>query len=98
MAVALLADSYSHLQALPGWILAVAMLISAALLMGCLTPLAAMSALAFHGLVWLAFGTDSLSVPAMISLDAIALALIGPGAYSIDGRRFGPREVILPPP
>ena len=30
-------------------------------------------------------------------LDALALVLIGPGAYSIDARRFGRRLVVLPP-
>jgi uncharacterized membrane protein YphA (DoxX/SURF4 family) len=29
---------------------------------------------------------------------ALALALTGPGAYSVDARRFGRREIILPAP
>jgi uncharacterized membrane protein YphA (DoxX/SURF4 family) len=29
---------------------------------------------------------------------ALAVALVGPGAYSIDGRLFGPRKIVLPPP
>jgi hypothetical protein len=28
---------------------------------------------------------------------AIALALLGPGAFSIDARRFGRREIVIPP-
>jgi uncharacterized membrane protein YphA (DoxX/SURF4 family) len=28
---------------------------------------------------------------------AIALVLLGPGAYSIDARRFGRREIVIPP-
>jgi hypothetical protein len=34
---------------------------------------------------------------AIAILNALALALIGPGAYSIDARRFGRRIVVLPP-
>jgi hypothetical protein len=34
----------------------------------------------------------------VLSLDALALALLGPGAYSVDSRRFGRRLVVLPPP
>jgi len=27
----------------------------------------------------------------------IALALLGPGAFSLDGRLFGRREIVIPP-
>jgi len=33
----------------------------------------------------------------LLGLTAIALALLGPGAYSIDGRRFGRRLIVFPP-
>lgn len=33
----------------------------------------------------------------LFSLNAIALALLGPGAYSIDARRFGRRLIVFPP-
>ncbi len=29
---------------------------------------------------------------------ALAIALVGPGAYSIDGRLFGPRKIVIQPP
>jgi uncharacterized membrane protein YphA (DoxX/SURF4 family) len=29
---------------------------------------------------------------------AVALALLGPGAFSLDGRLFGRREIVIPPP
>jgi uncharacterized membrane protein YphA (DoxX/SURF4 family) len=29
---------------------------------------------------------------------ALAVAMVGPGAYSIDGRLFGPRKIVIPPP
>jgi hypothetical protein len=28
---------------------------------------------------------------------ATALGLLGPGAYSLDGRLFGRREIVIPP-
>jgi hypothetical protein len=33
----------------------------------------------------------------MATLSALALVMLGPGAYSIDARRFGRRVVVLPP-
>jgi hypothetical protein len=53
-----------------------------------------------HALVWLALGSgvEAGAVTIVLSLDALALALLGPGAYSLDSRRFGRRLVVLPPP
>jgi hypothetical protein len=36
-------------------------------------------------------------VEAIIGLDALALALVGPGAYSVDSYLFGRRLIVLPP-
>jgi len=33
----------------------------------------------------------------MICFDALALALLGPGAYSLDAYRYGRRLITLPP-
>jgi hypothetical protein len=30
-------------------------------------------------------------------ITAAALALLGPGAFSLDGRLFGRREIVIPP-
>ena len=43
-------------------------------------------------------GGVSVGPTALVCLDALALALMGPGAYSIDSYRFGRRVVVLPPP
>ena len=96
--IALLADSYTHRQSLPGWAHAAVILVSLVLSAGYLTPIMALAGLGFHGIVWLAFGPGSPAEVAATLLDAVALALVGPGAYSIDSRRFGRRVVVLPSP
>jgi len=95
--LALLLTDYGHRHMLPGWIHGVAILISVALSVGCLTPIAAAAALVFNGLLWFGAGVDSAAEAVIFALDAIALAFIGPGAYSIDAYRFGRRLVVLPP-
>ncbi|MBB6093981.1 putative membrane protein YphA (DoxX/SURF4 family) [Povalibacter uvarum] len=97
VAAALLLESHGHRQALPGWIHAAAVLISLAVFAGYLTPIVAAAALAYHAAIWFAFDIDSVAVAITFSLDALALALLGPGAYSVDARRFGRRLVVLPP-
>jgi hypothetical protein len=97
VALALLADNYNHRQDLSGWEQAAAILISVALALGCLTPIVASMTLVFHVLIWWRLGVDSTVVAAIVCLDAIALTLLGPGAYSVDSYRFGRRVVVLPP-
>jgi uncharacterized membrane protein YphA (DoxX/SURF4 family) len=68
-----------------------------ALCAGYLTPVAAAMAILFHALVWPLQGFDSVLVGSIVLMDALALALMGPGAYSMDSYRFGRRVVVLPP-
>ena len=75
-----------------------------ALVVGLLTPVAAvaigLTAICTQ-LSWLpssaadVFGT----VPSTILVEVVAIALVltGPGAWSIDARRFGFREIAIPP-
>ena len=99
VAVALLLNAYVHRGALPGWIHGIAILISLVVSVGYLTPIAAAAALACHVLVWLEVGAeaDVVVVALVPAIDALALALLGPGAYSLDSRRYGRRVVVLPP-
>jgi hypothetical protein len=99
VAIALLLDNYAHRDVLHGWAHAAAILISLVISVGYLTPVVAGAALALHAFVWLAsgFSVDGAAVAVILSLDAVALALLGPGAYSLDSRRFGRRLVVLPP-
>lgn len=96
-ALALLLTDRGHQHVLPGWVHAVVIVVSVTLSVGYLTPIAAAAALAFHALLWLGVGVDSAAVAIIFALDAIALALLGPGAYSIDSYRFGRRRVVLAP-
>jgi uncharacterized membrane protein YphA (DoxX/SURF4 family) len=67
------------------------------LLVGSWTPILAVLGLLFHAGMWFEFGLDGVTVASIVSLDAVALALLGPGAYSLDSYRFGRRVVLLPP-
>jgi len=99
VAIALLLDDYGHREALANWVHAPVILVSLVISVGYLTPIAAASALACHAFIWLAGGADlGAAVTAVVfALNALALALLGPGAYSLDARRFGRRLVVLPP-
>lgn len=62
---------------------------------GWLTPVACLLALATQ-LAALVAGLQVVSVSVGM-LDALALGVLGPGAYSIDAYRFGRRTLIWPP-
>ena len=96
VAIAVVVSSYG--QDLPGWVQATAILVAVGLVAGYLTPIVAMAALVVQGFVWSNLGLETATWMAVVSLDAIALALVGPGAYSVDGYLFGRRVVVLPPP
>lgn len=62
---------------------------------GALTPLAAALACAVPALaLWQ--GTSAAGNALLAALPALALALLGPGAYSLDARCFGRRLLVLP--
>jgi len=95
VAIALLLEGYGHRQ--PGWIHAAAILLSITLFAGYVTPIGAALGLLFHGLIWLTSGGGSAANVGIVSLDITALALLGPGAYSVDASLFGRRIIVLPP-
>jgi len=97
VAIGLLIEVFADRQGLSGWTSGAAMLLSMALLAGYLTPIAAVSGLLFHGLIGLRLGVHNVAVEIAVSLDLIALACVGPGAYSVDAFRLGRRVVVLPP-
>jgi uncharacterized membrane protein YphA (DoxX/SURF4 family) len=97
VSIALLLESLVGHHGLPAWITGASLLAAAALCIGFLTPIAAGVALALHALIWSTMQACDAGAVVVISLDAVALAVLGPGAYSIDSRRFGRHVVVLPP-
>ncbi|MDR6674900.1 hypothetical protein [Xanthomonas sp. 1678] len=78
----------------PPWRLA-AMALALLAAAGALTPLVAVLACAVPGLaLW--HGTAAAGSALLAALPALALALLGPGAYSLDARCFGRRLLVLP--
>ena len=82
---------------LPGWLRGATVLVSIPPFAGFLTPIAAALGLLLHGAIWLGFGASSPAAANIVPLDVVALALLGPGGYSVDALRFGRRVVVLPP-
>lgn len=97
VAFALLFALHDAPEGLSNWTYGVAVLLSVTLCAGFLTPLAAFVALASTALLWAKSGVGDVGFVAIASIDALALALLGPGAYSIDARWFGRRVVVMPP-
>jgi uncharacterized membrane protein YphA (DoxX/SURF4 family) len=109
LAVALLEQGRFYLQGADGakvnWLIGLSALASGALLLiGFLTPIA--GAVAGLGTVALGFSllppcTPTIfdSKPAVVFAVAILLGIVvlGPGAFSLDARMFGRREIIIPP-
>lgn len=76
-----------------------ALLVAAALIVGLLTPCAA--ALVAVGVLLSARGVAPIMVmhdglaQGLMLIDAVALVLLGPGAFSVDARLFGRREILI---
>jgi uncharacterized membrane protein YphA (DoxX/SURF4 family) len=79
------------------WIVALLAVSSGALLLaGLMTPIAG----AVAGLTGIVAGVGSMPLDvaraALVASAAGAIVLLGPGAFSIDARLFGRREIIIP--
>jgi hypothetical protein len=96
VAVALQTDLHAARDQVAGFLYAAATSLAVSLGAGLLTPIGACIAIAAHTAIWARVGVSNPAQATMIALDALALALLGPGAYSIDGYRFG-RRVVVPP-
>ena len=99
IAVLVLLPTVAYIRAaetVAGWSIVVLLLASAAcLLLGFLTPVAA----ALLGLtaLGLAVSTTPYSIQQLeILVLAVVIALLGPGAFSVDARMFGRREILIP--
>jgi uncharacterized membrane protein YphA (DoxX/SURF4 family) len=86
------------------WTAGLLVIVSAVgLIAGFMTPgaAAAVSLITlFIAVTWIPSAPARLSADRLLALlvvvDGVALAVLGPGAYSVDARLFGRREIIIP--
>ena len=96
VAVALLSEHYAYRGALSTWVMVAMLALSVAISVGYLTPIVSVAGVLCHALLWARVGGTDAALISIVVLDAFALALLGPGAYSVDAYRFGRRVVVLP--
>jgi hypothetical protein len=94
----LTAESFALRQSLPGWLIGTDIVLALLLGLGWLTPIASLIALASHVAVWSLVDVPGVAMLSVMVLDAFALSLLGPGAYSVDSYRYGRRVVVVRPP
>ena len=70
--------------------------LDAALGLGLLTPLTALASCMLAIVDITRLGVAHAPVALMTMVNAIALGLLGPGAYSVDARLFGRRVLVVP--
>jgi putative oxidoreductase len=88
----LLIDGLNYWRTWEPWFLIAAPVLSLMLILGLFTPVASLAAAAAE------FAVTASPCPFISArvLDAVALTLLGPGAYSLDRYCFGRRIVVLP--
>lgn len=77
------------------WLIAAPGTVAVALSVGFITPVVAALTVVLEVTTWATTDGPVSAVHICAVLDAIALAMLGPGAYSLDARLFGRRQVIL---
>jgi hypothetical protein len=96
-AVAVLVQIFIHVGPIPALAELVLVIIGGALLLGVFGRIAAVLGFLTTIATLLGVGGDFGLAVALHGVDMMALALLGPGAYSIDSRRFGRRVLKLDP-
>ena len=86
--------AYIQCETRAAWVLPTVIPMSACLCAGALIPLAAVLAVALELTAARSLRVNGAGLLVITIIDAAALALLGPGAYSLDALRFG-RRVIL---
>jgi uncharacterized membrane protein YphA (DoxX/SURF4 family) len=71
------------------------LVVSVALVVGVLTPWFALAAVSIEAARLLSGAASAATVTWLCPFGAVGLALLGPGAYSLDARLFGRRRVLV---
>jgi len=79
----------------PYWLLVLHAVVGLAFCVGFLTPLASFLLVLIEVVAWMSATAPFELTHVRTILEAIALALLGPGAYSLDAWCFGRQQVIL---
>jgi hypothetical protein len=72
--------------------------VSVSLCVGALTPIVSIVACILEWILWLDAQHYSAPFAMLAGLTTVVVALLGPGAYSVDARLLGRREIIFRPP
>jgi uncharacterized membrane protein YphA (DoxX/SURF4 family) len=80
------------------WWLSLQIGLAGLLTLGALTPVLALLCCLAQIATTLSSPPDGMPMALISVANALSLALLGPGAYSLDARAFGRRLVVLPPP
>lgn len=78
------------------WMLALLSTVAIALCVGLFTPVTAVLGAFIELVIWHYSSAAVAALHVCAILVAVALAMLGPGAYSLDAKLFGRRQVIFP--
>ncbi|WP_161007817.1 hypothetical protein [Duganella flavida] len=81
----------------PWWLVLLELAVVLALAFGVLTPVAALASAGFQVTCLLHADWPHAASLMTATVTAIALVLLGAGAYSLDARLFGRRRLVVPP-
>jgi uncharacterized membrane protein YphA (DoxX/SURF4 family) len=95
VALTVLLQGYTQREGLPLWLTAASLLLAVLLTAGFLTPILAILTMVVQLVVAFQGPLPIRAFATVLALNALALALLGPGAYSLDALRFGRRVVRL---
>jgi len=87
----------AHTSGASAWASAFMSTTAFALCAGFFTPVSAALCALIEIVIWHFSGGSSAALLACAILVSIALAMLGPGAYSLDAKLFGRRQVNFPP-
>lgn len=81
----------------PWWLALLELVLELSLALGILTPVAALLSTGFYAACLLHADWPHAATLMIAAMTAIALVLLGAGAYSVDARLFGRRRLVVPP-